>query len=80
MTLIFEVFAIAGRAYRLCFDGGVDQGSSGPGGAGEILGHVDSHLHPKECINLIRNWFLLLALSSPDGKNELAKRSDEVIH
>ena len=67
---------ISGRAYRLCFDGGVDGGDKGPGGAGAILrrlragtGHPDRRTgktwmlyHPKSSPELMEYAGLLLGL------------------
>ncbi|CAE7398703.1 ycf45 [Symbiodinium sp. CCMP2456] len=67
---------ISGRAYRLCFDGGVDGGDKGPGGAGAILrrlragtGHPDRRTgrtwmlyHPKSCPELMEYAGLLMGL------------------
>eukprot|EP00439_Symbiodinium_sp_Y106_P017259 s1516_g2.t1 len=67
---------ISGRAYRLCFDGGVDGGHHGPGGAGAILrrlragtGHPDRRTgktwmlyHPKSCPELMEYAGLLIGL------------------
>ncbi|CAE6970925.1 ycf45 [Symbiodinium sp. CCMP2592] len=67
---------ISGRAYRLCFDGGVDGGDNGPGGAGAILrrlragtGHPDRRTgktwmlyHPKSCPELMEYAGLLIGL------------------
>ncbi|CAE7366040.1 ycf45 [Symbiodinium natans] len=84
---------ISGRAYRLCFDGGVDGGNAGPGGAGAILrrlragtGHPDRRTsrtwmlyHPRSCPELMEYAGLLIGLRGVEQILQTLRPAPEVI-